>query len=68
MGSIHCCKDCADRVVGCHATCEKYIEEKAENERLRHEIEVGKAADRHIRDARFDKRNRLLKKYGKSVL
>lgn len=25
---IKCCKDCPDRVVGCHSTCEKYINEK----------------------------------------
>lgn len=27
-GFIKCCKNCQDRVVGCHATCKKYIEEK----------------------------------------
>lgn len=29
------CKDCTERVVGCHATCEKYEEFVAENERLK---------------------------------
>lgn len=29
------CKDCTERHVGCHSTCEKYISEKAENDRLR---------------------------------
>lgn len=29
------CKDCVERVVGCHATCEKYKEFVAENERLK---------------------------------
>lgn len=24
------CRDCTDRVVGCHGSCEKYISEKAE--------------------------------------
>lgn len=25
---IHCCRFCADRFPGCHATCETYIEAK----------------------------------------
>lgn len=29
------CKGCTERHVGCHSTCEKYIAEKAENDRLR---------------------------------
>ena len=28
--SITCCKDCADRVPGCHGTCEKYLQQRAE--------------------------------------
>lgn len=27
---IRCCKDCQDRQVGCHSTCERYIAEKAQ--------------------------------------
>jgi hypothetical protein len=27
---IYSCKDCTERVVGCHSTCEKYLKEKAE--------------------------------------
>ena len=29
------CMDCPDRVVGCHATCEKYLKEREEHERLK---------------------------------
>lgn len=33
MGAIiTCCKDCQERHGGCHATCEKYIAQKAEHE------------------------------------
>ena len=32
------CKNCADRFVGCHATCEKYKQYTIENERLKQEI------------------------------
>ena len=31
------CKDCPDRQVNCHSTCEKYIEFKKESDRLREE-------------------------------
>jgi len=30
--TITCCKDCADRVPGCHGTCEKYLKQKAEHD------------------------------------
>lgn len=29
------CKNCEDRVLGCHGTCPKYAEAFAENERLK---------------------------------
>ena len=29
------CKDCPDRVVGCHSTCERYKEWKAEKDQER---------------------------------
>lgn len=30
---IHCCKDCPDRIPGCHSKCQKYQTEKAQYER-----------------------------------
>ena len=30
MASITCCKDCTERVLGCHSTCERYLEQKAQ--------------------------------------
>lgn len=33
--SVFSCKDCKERHLGCHSTCEKYIAEKAESERVR---------------------------------
>ena len=29
MNGITCCYNCTDRVVGCHGTCKKYIDERA---------------------------------------
>ena len=34
---IKCCYKCADRVVGCHSTCEKYISEKAYHDKSKAE-------------------------------
>lgn len=35
---IKCCKDCKERQLGCHSTCEKYLKERGmkdkENDRL----------------------------------
>ena len=29
---ITVCKDCPDRVIGCHSNCERYIAEKADHD------------------------------------
>lgn len=35
MAVKYSCKGCTERHVGCHSTCQKYIAEKAENDRLK---------------------------------
>lgn len=35
---IKCCWNCTDRVVGCHTTCKKYKEEKADYDKKQKEI------------------------------
>ena len=37
INKITCCKDCADRHPACHATCEKYIRQRAELDAVREE-------------------------------
>lgn len=32
------CKNCTDRVLGCHGVCKEYEEFRAENERIRKRI------------------------------
>ena len=44
------CKDCPNRQVGCHSTCEKYIEYKKESDRLREERRVRCEANQFIRE------------------
>lgn len=34
---ITCCKDCTDRHAGCHATCEKYNQQKTELDAIKAE-------------------------------
>ena len=35
MTNISVCKDCPDRQIGCHAVCERYIEESEQNRKKR---------------------------------
>lgn len=30
--AIHCCRDCSERRMGCHGSCERYLAEKAAHE------------------------------------
>lgn len=36
-----CCKGCTERVLGCHDTCEKYIDEK--NQKWQREQQINQA-------------------------
>ena len=38
MTPITTCKDCTERVVGCHSKCEKYLEAKAKDDLKREGI------------------------------
>lgn len=44
MSSISVCKDCPDRQIGCHATCDRYIEESEQNRKKREENQKQKDA------------------------
>ena len=43
------CKDCQDRHQNCHASCERYAEFKAENERIRNEAWKAKEFEYFLR-------------------
>ena len=45
MITIQCCYNCQNRAVGCHGTCQKYIEERKEYDAKRLEIRKSKAAE-----------------------
>ena len=65
------CLNCQDRavkmidgkLVSCHSYCEKYLEFKAENDRLREERSKQKADERDYRDYLIDTKVALIKRY-----
>ena len=63
---ISVCKDCTDRKVGCHSTCERYIQDKARHDQLRKEIRISKELACYEKDRRLTDRARQIRKYGKS--
>lgn len=58
------CKDCTNRRIGCHDTCEKYIQEKINHESYKEKIcnEISKYSYLN----RIQMRNKQLRKYGRS--
>lgn len=40
------CKDCVDRSVGCHSTCRKYLDAKAEYEAKKNEMIENQRVDK----------------------
>jgi hypothetical protein len=65
MKKITVCKDCPDRSLGCHGTCEKYIQEKAKTEALKHKIALEREIFIFAKDRRLEYGAKRLKKYGK---
>ena len=48
MAGIFRCKDCQNRHPGCHATCAKYQEDKALNDKRKHEERMKNQASMYI--------------------
>lgn len=59
---IHCCRDCPDRHIGCHATCESYIRQKAEYEENKNRIRKIKEKESQFRMLRNDQIEKMRKK------
>ena len=51
------CKDCQDRVLGCHSTCEKYIEFSKNNNKLYEE----RLIEQRLKSFVFDNVNKKYK-------
>lgn len=54
------CKDCKDRHLGCHDTCEKYLEFKHENETYKNLVrEINRERNLHISYLAKEKEKRI---------
>ena len=72
MNPIAPCKDCTDRYPGCHSKCTKYIKwnmwhiaikNKQYQEELPDKIFAGFVIEAKIKEAKFNKRNRMRSAY-----
>ena len=63
---IFSCMECDHRHINCHSTCEVYIREKAEHDKLQREIREENFVDQYITNKKCKARYSQLKKYGKS--
>lgn len=52
------CKDCKDRVLHCHSTCEKYIAECEKNELEKKGIKASQEAEKILIEAGIRRRKR----------
>lgn len=52
---IYSCKNCQDRQVGCHGTCEKYLAQKALHEQEKAELDKRKAEEQVISKYTYEK-------------
>ena len=67
MRPFNCCHNCEDRVVGCHSTCKKYIEDKLKNDEIRKKEQNDRIIKRCLHDSKVNRiksmrkwRNKLL--------
>ena len=65
MMSNYPCKGCTDRAVGCHSTCQKYLDAKAEYERKKEAIRKAKAEGNDFVGFKVNTIRETVKKSGK---
>lgn len=66
--AIYSCKDCTERKLGCHATCEKYIKDKMEHDKLKELIKKEEDVDNCIMHHKCLVTTSQLKKYGTKTI
>lgn len=62
------CKDCPNRKLYCHSTCEKYLNEKKENDRIRKLVQDNEELYRYTQTEKNIKFTKQVRKYGKSYI
>ena len=65
--TVNCCKNCIEREVGCHASCDLYLDFKAKNDENRRKVNQSKnniiTAKRTYPAAMDNKNNRKRRSY-----
>lgn len=61
--TITCCFDCHDRFPGCHGTCEKYKQQRAEYDAKRAEHKKKTDAKRGLNEYHFDSIHKTTKRH-----
>lgn len=62
------CKDCTNRRIGCHSSCEKYLKEKADHNIIMRRIRNAEELYRYTKTEKHKKLNSQVRKYGKSYV
>lgn len=55
--NINCCKDCNERRVGCHSSCEVYINMKKKHDEIKEKIRKSKYREYELNSVSIKKRN-----------
>lgn len=63
MKQITVCKDCKDRVLGCHSTCERYIKDKERYLKEKEMIEEAKRGEKEIDNYEHKRLSKCRKRY-----
>lgn len=63
VNMITVCYNCAERHVGCHSQCPKYIEDKAHHEQLQNKIRQSRLVDAGIVCSRLNRYKRRVAHY-----
>ena len=61
------CKDCGDRVIGCHSTCDKYKQFADERKEYVRKVKACRRKDREYLEARQASIYKSLRNAGKKV-
>lgn len=66
MSVIKCCKDCTERHLACHDSCEKYLSEKKEKQDAMDRYRKETDGSRQLDVMGVDRRIKNFRKHGRS--
>ena len=67
MGLSAPCKDCGDRVIGCHSTCEKYKQFASERKEYVRKVNACRRKEREYMEVKHASIYKSLRNAGKKV-